>query len=561
MPKLFINSKSYFFIIFVALLLAIILKRITIGIDLADESYYASFLDDWLKDGLKNSANLMIHQTAELLLFPFAYTYQSVVGSETGLILFLRVIYTLLSFGAMLSLYFFIKPQQGQLIGAMVFAFGVLFIPWGLPAPSYNTLGMYGIVAAISLFAIAMLHAQEKKKLGAMPSFFSAFFWTLSIFAYPSLVIAFGGFIAIAYIFLKERRVLIPYLLLFSFFSLCSLIFLSLILGGEHLIEIFKFSNAMLHLSSVSTKFHNIMQVFQNPIFTILCLISLIMGGMVAVYSCLIFLAELFIAGALIYLTFFSQPTLFLASHDLIFIIALLGIFIPINALKPMADSSDCLVGIMYCSSFFAGMVTTITASNGLFNFPVGGLLAACLTLAFLHRNLEKRAYVFVLILSSICMGVISCNNFYGEMYGNPLGMPNQKINKGIFAGLITSKPQANFIYKMIALLPQERTGKKVLVFGRLSALYLLTSLSPAALSTWNYSDVQDSAVSRMISNFYQKKKNQPYLILDYRDPWGLPLAKTEKTLLKEYEMRGKYKAEIQSVAIYQKAGQFLASP
>ncbi|MBA2656665.1 MAG: hypothetical protein H0U70_06720 [Tatlockia sp.] len=556
----FINSKSYFIFIFISLL-ALILNRITLGIDLGDESYYASFLDGWLKDGIKNSNNLMIHQTAALLLFPFAYAYQAVVGSETGLILYLRLIYTLMSFGAMLTLYYFLKPIQGKLFSTVVFAFGVLFIPWGLPAPSYNTIGMFGMLAAVSVFGIAVMQGQGKKKL---KFFFSASLWTCSIVAYPSLLIAFVGFILIAYAFLKEGKALLTYLILSSFIFTCTLALLFLILGTEHIIYIFKFSNSMLQVSSLPLKIYKIIQVFHNSTFLILCLTSLIIGGSLPFYPRLIFLAELYIASLSVYLTFYAQPSLFLASHDLIFIIALLGIFIPLNAIRSSLNPTYRLISIMYCTSFFAGLITTITASNGLFNFPVGGLLAACLTLGFLSNSFvaQKRThtYIGVMIFTSFCMAIISFSYFYGEIYGDPLQVPNQKIKKGIFAGLTTSQLQANFINKIISILPQNRSNGKIAVFGRLSGLYLLTSLSPAVLSTWNYNIGQNKAVLNLIRNFYQKKKNQPDLIIKYKDPWGEPLAEIEKLILQKYEVKDRYKAEIQSVTIYQHSKQYFAN-
>lgn len=165
-----------FFIVFLSLLLGFFLKRITIGVDLSDEAYYATHLDSWLKQGIRNSSNLMIHQSAALLLFPFAYVYQNLIGQELGLILFLRFIYMLMAFGAMLSFYFFIKPLRGQLLAALVLAFGFLFIPWSLPAPSYNSIGMYGMLAAMSIFGIALMRQPEKKSLSPILFFYLLYF-------------------------------------------------------------------------------------------------------------------------------------------------------------------------------------------------------------------------------------------------------------------------------------------------------------------------------------------------------------------------------------------------
>ncbi|PJE14870.1 hypothetical protein [Legionella sp.] len=388
-----IKPQNYFFTVFLVVLLGIILKRITIGVDLSDEAYYATHLDGWLKEGVKNSPNLMIHQSAALLLFPLAYVYQNLVGHETGLILFLRLIYVLMALGAMLSLYFFIKPYRGQLLAALVLAFGFLFIPWSLPAPSYNTIGMHGMLAAISLFGIAVMQRQEKKKLSLNLFFLSALTWTCTIVAYPSLLMVFSGFVGIAFSLLKERAVVFYYLLFCGFLFAVALVLLFMILGPEHCIQIFRFTNAALQISGgIAAKFHKIYeQIFQSPTFAILCMASLSFGIIITIYPRLILVAELYLAGVIFYLTFFGKVVLFLVSHDIILIIALFGVFIPLTAIRRTENHLYQVLTIMYGSSLFAGLITSITASNGLFNFPIGGLLAACLTLAFIGlRKLEK---------------------------------------------------------------------------------------------------------------------------------------------------------------------------
>ena len=57
--------------------------RITLGVDLGDESYYAAFIDGWLKRGLNGSPFLMVHQTADLLVYPLALLYRAARGNAT----------------------------------------------------------------------------------------------------------------------------------------------------------------------------------------------------------------------------------------------------------------------------------------------------------------------------------------------------------------------------------------------------------------------------------------------------------------------------------------------
>ena len=64
--------------------LALLAYRMTIGVDLTDELYDVTFLDDWLKDGLGHGENLVVHQTAALLMFPAARLYVWIEAASVG---------------------------------------------------------------------------------------------------------------------------------------------------------------------------------------------------------------------------------------------------------------------------------------------------------------------------------------------------------------------------------------------------------------------------------------------------------------------------------------------
>src|SRR4029453_895070 len=65
-----------------AVITLVIGGRITNGIDLSDEAYYAIFLDDWLKGGIGTSTLVTLHQTAALIVYPAALVYSTFNGSH-----------------------------------------------------------------------------------------------------------------------------------------------------------------------------------------------------------------------------------------------------------------------------------------------------------------------------------------------------------------------------------------------------------------------------------------------------------------------------------------------
>ena len=129
----------------------------TIGVDLTDELYYVTFLDGWLKDGLGRGENLVVHQTAALIVFPAAQLYTWIVGSERGLVLFLRFIFLAMACAAGLCQYRFIRRVREEAVAWSSALLVLCFIPFSLPAPSYNTIGMFGMLSALALFGVAAL--------------------------------------------------------------------------------------------------------------------------------------------------------------------------------------------------------------------------------------------------------------------------------------------------------------------------------------------------------------------------------------------------------------------
>ena len=128
--------------------LALLAYRMTIGVDLTDESSYVTFLDDWLKDRLGHGENLVVHQTAALLMFPAARLYVWIVGSERGLVLFLRFVFLAMACAASQCQFRFVRTVRDEAVAWSSALLVLCFIPFSLPAPSYNTIGMFGMLSA-----------------------------------------------------------------------------------------------------------------------------------------------------------------------------------------------------------------------------------------------------------------------------------------------------------------------------------------------------------------------------------------------------------------------------
>ena len=142
----------------------LIAARITNGIDLSDEAYYAIFVDDWLKGGIATSTLITLHQTAALLVYPATLAYSALNGSSDGLFLFLRVLFLIGTVVSAAIWILFLLRFSHRIVawagGALVLA----FIPFGLPAPSYNTLGLQALTCALAFFGCAALAVPRSRR-------------------------------------------------------------------------------------------------------------------------------------------------------------------------------------------------------------------------------------------------------------------------------------------------------------------------------------------------------------------------------------------------------------
>lgn len=560
------NKKNLFlFLSYPLIIFLVVLYRLTLGVGYSDkiffgdESYYASFIDGWLKLGIGHNYNLMIHQTASWLIYPFSLFYRWLMGDLTGIILFFRILYLALSFLAAISFFCLGKRitsiTNTTLVSLMIF----LFIPFSLPTISYNTLGMLGLLIALCLFAIVILDLNKKIHWSAFWG--SAIFGSIAIIAYPSLIFAALFFLILTYFLLpsmEERLVLFRYGLAAIFCLITLGILLCLTLGLPHVLEMASFTNELNQVSNLSQKWKLAKSfLLSSPQFFLLTITGLILALFKAFYfknNSLRWFNYIFF-GNIIYFCLVSKPILFLNSHDFLFIMALAGIYIPLQNLNRNRFPS--IINILYLTSLMAGLVTTATATYSLFNFCIGSLLAASLSILLINQNSkfsnqkkEHQYNQFIFILFLISSHLVMLFSSYSLLYGeeiHPLKAPSVRISEGIFAGLLTTLEKSKTIQDINNILPQNIYDKSLTVFGN-QGCYLLTSLTPKSLATWD-GKINDN--NRVIT-FFKDKKNLPDFILEVTDYFNPPLNKAYKDLLEQYRLKKKLSNERIKLQLYE---------
>lgn len=552
----------------VGICLAALVFRMTLGIDLGDESYYAAFIDGWLKTGLGGNAFLMVHQTAALLVYPFAYLYSEVRGDADGLVLFLRFVYLALAAASALCLYRAVALHRGRTLATLATILSLLFIPFSLPAPSYNTIGMYALVAALSLFACGYTRSLEAAgdsglSLLSPVLWLSAFWWAVGCTAYPPLIAPLVALLVLSFAFLHakpERRWLLRYALACAVMLALAFVVLWVALGHAHLLQMLRFTNAFNNVSGgIGGKVRTALDAFAaHPRLALICLAATVLSALRCLRAsrwrllCDIGTGLLVIAVATA-----PAPTFYSRTHDLVLVLALSGIFHGARELiRRTGERRTRVLALLYVVSLLGGIATAAMAFNGLFNFPIGGLLAATLALAIPERSTrpERAAGYAITALACAAMAATAFTTYYGQI-GSFAYRHSVRVGQGAFAGLRTDADQAVFIERLGAAIErQQGCGTRFAVLGTGPGFYLLTSMSPSTVSSWNFPGDARNFATDTLRAFYQVPKNRPDVIVVNNWQWATPLSSSDRALLERYALAEKVTVGIRNASVYRRA-------
>lgn len=526
----------------------LLLLRLTCGADLGDEGYYAIFLDDWLKGGISTSAFLSIHQTAALIVYPVARLYFGLTGSRDGLFLLLRVVFLL---GAVASAAFWIIFLKRLGYRLMAWAGGCIvlsFVPFGLPAPSYNTLGQQALVTALACLGCANLwDAEGRRQVIWLAG--SAAAWAAATVAYPPLILpclcsCVIGLHYRADTFVRPRL----YTVLVGLMVCSSWIVVTCILSPDRLYQGLLYSQG-IGGSDWTRKFQFVGEIFgSNVPFSLLFAASIVVG---LTSNNLPNLARLSFAAILLCL-FATTPALYVRSHDAVTLTALMGIGL-LGDLRRSANRRDRIVACIYLISLVAALTTSATAYMSIYNFSIGAIPAAALACigrtapkpSSIIRGLPAAATIFVVLATSLFF-------YYGEVPAKTSS--REFMTGGFFAGLRLHPEDAAVIRLMEGtvdnLLPQ---NQNLVVLGRLPGLVLATGARLKMPSAFALPpSVSPQGVSAA-GEYYERAGHRPTAVLIYRDAFftaANPIPQFET----RYHSTAKFKTPIGELELFLEA-------
>jgi hypothetical protein len=537
-------------ILFVVLAI-LIAVRLTRSVDLSDESYYAIFLDDWLKGSIATSTLLTLHQTAALIVYPAALIFEHLKGSSDGLFLFLRSLYLL---GAIVSAAVWIVFLRRLGYGFRAWAGGLLvlaFIPFGLPAPSYNTLGQQALTVALASFGCAALGGwRSRSQMGWLTV--SALAWAIATVAYPTLIAPLAFLIVLGLLF-RDGTYPRPWLYLaavvFCIGTAWTLVVLSL--SFTRLYESLVYLSAINDPGGMGRKLEFAFTTLRANLPFSMLLASALAFGLFRQRLHPITVQVVLVG--LIAALFFVKPVFYARSHDVVTLAALTGIGL-LTGLRSQADKIDRVVALVYASSLVAASAICLTATNSVYNFCIGAGPAAALAVIGSPRTQAPEWLKPVPSLAAI-LAALSTSLFhhYGEIPSQTVG-DRERFSKGIFSGISVQPDEAallRLVQDRVAQLPG--SDQRFAIFGRSPGIALAMPGRLSMLSA--YPLVPTIAQQGLVKthDFYTREDNRPPIVLIYQDIYFNPVNPMQPDFDAWYALEAEFKTPLGQLSVFRR--------
>lgn len=501
------------------ILTTLLTLRLNKGADFSDESYYALYVDDWLKGGIDSSTYLVVHQTAALIVLPFAWLYLHVTGSTDGMFLFLRYLYLLGSVLAAVivvaALHSIVPALRAWLAGLLILA----FIPFGLPAPSYNTIGLQGLSAALAAYGGAVA-ATDRRRADTWLAV-SATAWVVATVAYPPLALATALMTVLLALLREDRRLYARrYFVMMLTAQIAGWGIVAGALSPSRLLRSVRYTAGIAEPGGLPAKLGrggDLLVAHRG--FSLLCVAAIFLGMARRRWPLEVTMSA--VAG-LIALSLLEHPVLVVRSHDVITLLVLTGVGL-IFDLRPAAARNARLIGIMYTVSLAAGLTTMAFATNLLFNFCIGAAFAACLT--FAGPATGKRGQIAATFAGLGAIGVVltvSVGTYYGD-HTEP-HQARQQVAQGFFAGIQAGPDDVRLLEIADSRLrPLIQGQPRVVYIGRNPGLILTTQARLQMLSAYPLAAPASPRLAPRAlaesADYYNLRGNRPKTVIIYRDP------------------------------------------
>jgi hypothetical protein len=135
----------------VAWVVVMVVRRLSYGVDFRDEAFYAAITQRFALGDVPFVDEINLRATGSLFATPFYWVFVKLTGSTDGIILFLRKVYVAVELGVAVCAYRLAILHVGRAHALLVAAAAAAYVPFSIPALSYNTVAASLLAAGVCI--------------------------------------------------------------------------------------------------------------------------------------------------------------------------------------------------------------------------------------------------------------------------------------------------------------------------------------------------------------------------------------------------------------------------
>jgi hypothetical protein len=493
------------------------------GVCFFDEGFYLVVARSIMTWGRPFVMSATLAQTFSAMLIPFMQLWYLLGMSDEGLVLWMRVVYLITNCACLALLYNYARTRLDAARSLLVSLLAIVWIPYGIPALSYYTLGANAFLCGLLLYCLSTNSKARNVDIGIADTLF-----VIACLAYPPLALPCLVFLLSNIRFAEDadaRRRGINSIVRLVSVGMALLILTALLCGAQNLMRTISlvgsgagfYRSDMLGVTCLE---------FADKLYPLIfiCTLAASAATIVRKNAMVLLCGTLGIVAALIVTACLKSEIMPAQSHVEVLLLSIY--LIPTVSLREGVPIKS---KIAFFSSIFAGFVFTITSGNGPMAFAIGAYPGVCFGMCeFVRQQGEGRPKMFSTVSVVVCVAsiLVLFHSAFTAIYGDrDLDWKHtERVSSGPYRWLRTTPSKKLIVTQLADDLRLLCHNRSTLYIIGPPGWYLCSTLKSLDLTFWHASRIQSSPSARSTFSSFYRSAGYPDLIVVASDPvFGTP--------------------------------------
>jgi len=521
---------------FSLLIAAALIFRLTMGVCLFDEGFYLELARSIMAWERPFVGQASIAQTSSVMLIPFIQLWHLLGFGDQGIVLWMRIVYYLSNICCSVVLFFYAKKRLDSTHALLVSLLGLVWMPFGIPALSYYTLGTNSFLCGLLCYSLS-----GDERINGWIARVADVLLAIACLAYPPLTVPCLAFLVWRSLNARNqvaRKSRIVSIITLVCIGIASVLLLIALCGIQHL------WNSLMVVHALAGFYKSDMLqvtrwIFGEPYYpTLISATALAALGVAFAPSLRVRLFSTISFTGVLLATLFLKPGL-MSTMSHIEVLLLFLFFVPAALRDPHFSSESRLI---FWISGLAGLLFTFSSGSGPVTFCLGAYPAVCVAMMeFMERQKRSESRMLISGAAALCAVSVTVLCFYAAttIYGDKELDWSQavRVQSGPFCWLKTS-PSRRFLVTQLQqdLADYGKSCNTIYIVGP-PGLYLCSNLKPLDLLLWHcWQPQRFDLVASHVNELYAEFGHPDLIVITTDTLFGVP-NKLDSAMLQKYTL------------------------